>query len=309
MTDRRHKQVLRFRLAASGALTLNLLLLGIVMVPVAQAQFTFKNLYSFASKTVGWGPEAGLIQDSAGNFYGTTSNGGAHYSGPNGGIVFKVSPTGTETTLYNFCGSGTSCLDGSDPMSTLLMDSAGNLYGTLNSGGANNKGAVFELSPAPGGGSCPSGTYQGNGWCETVLYSFANGSDGAFPAGKLIQDSSGNLYSTTSYGTPNTCGTVFELTPPGSGSTPWTETTLYTFGGSGTGDACGPVAGLVFDGSGNLYGTAATGGTNNDGAVYELSPSGGTWTETFLYSFTGGLDGCDPQSDLAYVGGNLYGTT
>jgi uncharacterized repeat protein (TIGR03803 family) len=320
MIDGRQERISKPRLAARGVFAFMLVvLLGLATAPVAQAQFTFANLYSFTSKTTGWQPTAGLIQDplvdSSGSFYGTTLTGGTHYSGPTGGAVFKVTPTGTETTLYSFCSSGASCLDGSDPQSTLLVDSAGNLYGTASSGGANNEGAVFELSPAPSGGSCPSGTYQGTGWCETVLYSFANGSDGEYPYGKLIQDSIGNLYSTTSAGTPNGCGAVFELSPPGSGSTTWTETPLYMFGGSGTGDACYPAAGLVFDGSGNLYGTANLGGTYTsansagNGAVYELSPgSGSTWTETFLYSFTGGLDGCFPVSDLAYQGGNLYGT-
>ena len=316
MIDGRQESISKPRLAARGVLAFMLLvLLGLATAPAAQAQFTFANLYNFTSKTVGWQPYAGLIQDTGGNFYGTTLTGGAYLSGPSGGTVFKVTPTGAETTLYSFCASGASCLDGSGPQSALLMDSAGNLYGTVNAGGANNQGVVFELTPAPSGGVCLSGTYQGTGWCESVLYSFTNGSDGAYPLGKLIQDSSGNLYSTTSGGSPNGCGGVFELSPPASGSTTWTETSLYTFGGSGTGDACNPSAGLAFDGSGNLYGTANFGGVNTsassagNGAVYELTPGlGGTWTETFLYSFTGGSDGCFPLSDLAYQGGNLYGT-
>ncbi len=312
MNDRGQEEVQISRLAGRFVLAFMLVvLLGLATTPVAQAQtqFTFTNLYSFASKTVGSAPEAGLIQDSAGNFYGTTTTGGAHASGPNGGTVFEVSPTGTETTLYSFCTSGTTCLDGSAPQTTLLMDSAGNLYGTASARGANNYGAVFELSPAPSGGVCPSGTYQGTGWCESVLYNFANGSDGEYPQGELIQDSSGNLYSTTAYGSPNGCGAVFELSPPSSGGTTWTETSLYAFGA--TGDACYPSAGLVFDSGGNLYGTAdSSTDSSGNGAVYELSPpvGGGAWTETFLYIFTGGLDGCSPQSDLTYQGGNLYGT-
>ena len=137
MIDGRQERISKPRLAARGVLVVMLLvLLGLATAPMAQAQtqFTFKNLYSFASKSVGWDPVAGLIQDSAGNFYGTTGNGGAHFSGPTGGTVFKVSPTGTETTLYSFCTSGASCLDGSSPQSALMMDSAGNLYGTANSG-------------------------------------------------------------------------------------------------------------------------------------------------------------------------------
>ena len=341
MIDSRQERISKPQLAARGALvSILLVLLGLAVTPVAEAQtqFTLTNLYSFTSKTVGWEPEAGLIQDSAGNFYGTTQSGGTHYTtGLSGGIVFEVSPTGTETTLYNFCGSksGSTCLDGSNPHSTLLADSAGNLYGTLNTGGtgggSQGYGAVFELSPAPSGGVCPSSTYQpndtyqGNGWCEIVLYSFQNAYDGAYPDGKLISDSLGNLYSTTSGGIPGSeaiCGAVFELSPPSSGST-WTENTVYTF--AATGDACTPSAGLVFDGSGNLYGTAQVGGTGStgngtgNGAVYELSPapSGGVcasgnqgqgWCESVQYSFTGGSDGSTPQSDLAYQGGNLYGT-
>ena len=157
MIDGRQERISKPWLAARGVFAFMLLvLLGLATAPAAPAQFTFANLYNFTSKTVGWSPEAGLIQDSAGNFYGTTANGGAHFSGPNGGTVFMVSPTGTETTLYSFCTSGTSCQDGSAPLSTLLMDSVGNLYGTVNTGGANNEGAVFELSPAPSGGVCPA---------------------------------------------------------------------------------------------------------------------------------------------------------
>jgi uncharacterized repeat protein (TIGR03803 family) len=105
-----------------------------------------------------------------------------------------VTPNGTDTVLYSFTGAG----DGAFPLAGLMMDKKGNLYGTTNGGGAKGSGAVFEIAPR--------GT-------ETVLYSFAGGGDGAFPAAGLEMDKSGNLYDTTSSGGADNDGTVFKLTP------------------------------------------------------------------------------------------------
>ena len=189
-----------------------------------------------------------------------------------------------ETAIHSF-GNGH---DGQDPFANLISDSTGNLYGTTSGGGRYGKGAVFEVSP--------NGT-------ETVLYSFANGTDGQNPLGNLTFDSAGNLYGTTSMGGTYGKGTVFELSPNG------TETVLYSFGGGADGQ--NPSAGLIFDTSGNLYGTTVNGGTYGHGTAFELSPSGaGGWTETALYNFGSGSDGQNPSAGLIFdASGNLYGTT
>jgi uncharacterized repeat protein (TIGR03803 family) len=236
-------------------------------------------LYSFgAGSTDGQHPIAGLVMDSAGNLYGTT-----YYGGVNGdGTVFKISAAGTETVLYSFKAGST---DGANPQSGLIMDNAGNLYGTTYYGGVNGDGTVFKISAA--------GT-------ETVLYSFKAGStDGENPQSGLVMDSSGDLYGTTTLGGANGNGTVFKISSAG------TETILHSFGVS---DGHDPLAGLVIDNAGNLYGTTMMGGANGIGTVYEISASG---TETVLYSFgANSTDGGEPQAGLAMdSAGNLYGTT
>ncbi|MGH6848236.1 MAG: choice-of-anchor tandem repeat GloVer-containing protein [Methylocella sp.] len=252
-------------------------------------------LHAFAGGSDGANPVAGLIADSSGNLYGTALNGGA--SGCNGGsrcgVVFKLSPSGTETVLYSFTGGS----DGANPRAGLIADSSGNFYGTTEGSGAFKFGTVFKLSP--------SGT-------ETVLYSFKGGSDGRFPEAGLIADSSGNLYGTTvegggSEGCVFGCGVVFKLSPGG------TYTVLYAFTGGSDGQF--PSAGLIADSNGNLYGTAERGGASGCdafgcGVVFKLSPGG---TETVLHSFTGdftGSGGAIPRAGLiADSSGNLYGTT
>jgi uncharacterized repeat protein (TIGR03803 family) len=248
-------------------------------------------LHSFTGSD-GSEPAASLIFDSAGNLYGTTDYGGAFGHG----TAFELSLSGkawAETVLHSFSGGDDS--DGSDPVASLIFDSAGNLYGTTQSGGLSC-GAVFELTPSAGA------------WTETVLYRFDCG-DGASPFGNVIFDSAGNLYGTTRYGGGNVCnygygcGTAFKLTHAGG---VWTETVLHSFNGS---DGDTPEAGLVFDKAGNLYGTTTGEGTNGYGNVFQLRPSGGAWTETVLYSFTGGADGGTPRAGLFFDStGNLYGT-
>jgi len=203
----------------------------------------------------------------------------------------------------------------------LIADGSGNLYGTTVAGGAAGDGTVYELSPPPGG----SGP-----WIETVLYSFAGGTDGSEPQAGVVLDGHGNLYGTTYTGgfTPPgqslACGTVFELSPPAAAGGAWSETVLHRFNCTGNGAL--PSSGVVFDGQGNLYGTLNLG--LNDyfkptacGGVFELSPpkqARGAWTETLLHSFTGGAcqsggGGTDGESPTGGVvvdaGGNLFGTT
>ncbi len=252
-------------------------------------------LHSFGNGTDGADPYgAGLIFDAAGNLYGTTRYGGIH----DAGTVFEMSPKEgggwTEKVLHSF-GNGS---DGVNPLSGLIFDAAGNLYGATWLGGVHSLGTVFELSPAGDGR-----------WTEKTLHSFGNGSDGTQPLVSLIFDTDGNLYGTTYEGGIHGDGTVFELSPKQGGS--WTEKVLHSFG-NGT-DGSFPLYGvsLIFDTAGNLYGTTYEGGIHGLGTVFELMPSGGgDWTEKVLHSFGGGSDGISPYASLIFdTAGNLYGTT
>ena len=236
-------------------------------------------LYSFTnSGGDGALPIGGVVIDMAGNLYGTTEVGGSSGNG----TVFKVDSSGSETVLYSFANSGG---DGANPVAGLVMDTAGNLYGTTEFGGSSDSGTVFKVDP--------SGS-------ETVLYSFTNsGGDGAYPFAGLVMDTAGNLYGTTAQGGSSNNGTVFKVDPSGS------ETVLYSFTNSG-GDGQSPEAGLVMDAAGNLYGTAHGGGSFGNGIVFKVDPSG---SETVLHGFTGS-DGADPEAGLIMdKAGNLYGTT
>jgi uncharacterized repeat protein (TIGR03803 family) len=236
-------------------------------------------LYSFGSGTDGEYPGSGLIEDAAGNLYGTTGYGGASGNG----TVYKISKSGAETILYNFSGA-----DGQYPFGNLLRDSSGNLYGTTSYGGTSGNGTVFKL------------TRKGK---ETVLHSFAGGTDGANPYAGLVRDKKGNFYGTTYNGGAGCkgydCGTVFKLTPNGK------ETVLHAFALS---DGHYPDFGtLVRDSAGNLYGTTYAGGTADMGVVFKVSSGG---KESIVYTFTGGTDEGFPVAGLIQdKAGNLYGTT
>jgi uncharacterized repeat protein (TIGR03803 family) len=312
----------------------------------AHAGFTV--LHSFAGGSDGANPQGSLTKDTAGNLYGTTSQGGGTgCSGYGCGTVFKLAPDDIETVLYAFTGGS----DGANPGGRLSKDTAGNLYGITGSGGViadcggYGCGTVFRLAP--------DGT-------ETVLHAFTGGSDGAYPGGRLIWDAAGNLYGTTFEGgnTDCRCGIVFELAPDG------TETVLHAFTDM-HGDGAYPEAGVIMDSAGNLYGTTALGGIRTGGGggtVFELATDGSKkvlhvfhpktgWmpgalimdsdgnfygttfyggragcyhdsgcgtvfelapdgTETVLHIFTGGSDGAHSSSALIrYNAGNLYGTT
>jgi uncharacterized repeat protein (TIGR03803 family) len=245
-------------------------------------------LYSFADGNDGAVPEAGLVIDAAGNFYGTTNQGG-----PAGnGTVFKLAPptkkngAWTETVLYSF-GTGT---DGANPVGGVHLDKAGNLYGTTSVGGAYGFGTVFELVAA-------------SGWKENVLHDFQNTSDGTNPYAGLISDKKGNLYGAATDGGVNGGGTIFELSPSG-GS--WNFTVLTSLPGWGI---SGTFRDLLLDTKGNLYGTTHCDGDNSAGTIFELTPSGNSWTYTLLYTFTGGSDGLYSISNLVLKKGALYGTT
>jgi uncharacterized repeat protein (TIGR03803 family) len=267
-------------------------------------------LHSFCSAercTDGYGPAAGLIQDAAGNLYGTTGGGGnlVANGGQGGGVVFKVDSAGNYTVLYTFC-SKANCTDGAGPEGVLTQDAAGNLYGTTTEGGANTA-----ANSGYGGGTAFELSSTGH---LTVLYSFCstvNCADGLEPESGLLQNAMGNLYGTTTSGGANNYGTVFELNGGGekvlySLCSDYDQTTGYCLDG-GT-----PYAGVIQDSAGNLYGTASRGGANDGGVVFELNSGG----EIVLYNFCSEVSGYEctdgefPVADLFQdAAGNLYGTT
>lgn len=213
-------------------------------------------LYSFAGPNGdGANPYAGVILDKQGNLYGTTTVGGVS----DFGTVFKVSPSGEETVLYNFAG-GT---DGRNPYGALAKDGAGNLYGTTAYGdeyGNSGGGIVFELVY-----SKKTQTYT-----EKVLYSFGSqSSDAVHPFAGVIMDRNKNLYGTTRYGGAYGNGTVFELVYS-KDTKKYSEKVLYSF--TGGADGQGPYDGLIMDSQGNLYGTTWVGGANGWGTVFKLTP-------------------------------------
>jgi len=242
---------------------------------------TYTVLHAFLATDGGF-PVGALIRDSSGNLYGTTLSGGNAFMG----VIFKLSPSGTETVLHSFTGGK----DGSSPYAGLIRHAAGNLYGTTAFGGGSSAcpggcGTIFKVNP--------SGT-------ETILYRFTGGADGATPFAPLIEDPSGNLYGTTELGGAYGAGVVFKLSATGS------ETVLHSFAGYPT-DGANSLAPLIRDAVGNLYGTASDGGPSGDGVVFQISPAG---VETILHNFTGASGGGSPLYGglLRDPGDNLYGT-
>ncbi|HLY18324.1 MAG TPA: choice-of-anchor tandem repeat GloVer-containing protein [Bryobacteraceae bacterium] len=301
---------------------------------------TFKEtvLHSFSSSD-GINPPGGLIQDSAGNFYGATQGGGTYADG----TVFQMSATGSLSVLYDFNNSGNT--NAQTPNGTLARDSAGNLYGTTAFGGNGSGlgcGTVFKLPvigqvgllhkfscqpdgslPKSGlllaqstgylygamsaGGAYNFGTVfevNSNTGIFTLLYTFSGGADGGNPwvEGGLIADESGNLYGTTLTGGNGSGGAgdgVIFKINIATGQ----ETVLYTFAGP---DGANPRTGVVRDSNGNLYGTTYNGGAFNAGTVFKLDTAGNLTT---LHSFTGGADGANPEAAVVRdSSGNLYGT-
>lgn len=326
--------------AVRVAFTLAVLFSGLALGAQPLSAQTLSVLHAFTGAPDGCKPEGDLYRDGAGNLYGTAANCGAAY-----GILFKISTTGKETILYKFTGGA----DGGYPEAGLIRDTSGNFYGTTYQGGTGN-GVVFKFAAGKESvihtfsrtdGSHPVaalvrdkagnlyGTtfYGGTAACscgtvfkidttgaETVLYSFTGGTDGKFPAGRLLLDGAGNLYGTASEGGVvncdngiHGCGVVFKINPTGH------ETVLYTFTGGADGGE--PMAGLVRDSSGNFYGTTfAAGDLSRNcalnagcGVVFKLSKTG---LETVLHTFANSTDGANPVADLILdSSGNLYGTT
>ena len=239
-------------------------------------QGNMTTLARFSGGTEGANPWGSLLEDSAGNLYGTTYFGGS----ANGGTVYKLAPDGMLTTLANFGNEA-------NPIGNVVMDSSGNLYGATVGGGSygtanGGDGAIFKLAP--------DGTL-------TTLASFNSATTGLWVYGNLIRDASGDLFGTTWAGGSYGDGTVFKLSPSGNLSL------LATFNGA---NGANSQSGLLEDGKGDLFGMTDYGGANGDGTLFEITPNG---TFTTLASFNG-TDGSDPIGGLIEdAAGNLYGVT
>jgi uncharacterized repeat protein (TIGR03803 family) len=292
---------------------LGLALVGIVLVASggATSATTVKTLYDFCSENScadGSSPLGGLLRDGNGNLYGTTTLGGAQGFG----AVFELKRNGDSWTyqvLHNFC---TSCGDSAFPQSKLVLDTAGNLYGTAPSNGELDCGFAFRLSP----------NADGSKWKLKRLHSFcAFDGDGSHPNAGLTYagatsgapyDGVSPLYGVTIGGGANGGGTVYEIQPS---DAHWKERVIYSFcpDKGSCSDGAAPQGDLLLDSAGNLYGNTFRGGAAGDGTVFELSPRAGRWRQEVLHSFcTAGdcLDGSFPEGGLAMdAGGNLFGTT
>jgi uncharacterized repeat protein (TIGR03803 family) len=313
-------------------------------IPSGPPVFTTLAVFTGAAGS-GADPEYGsLVQGVDGNFYGTTSQGGEN--GGSAGEVFKITPGGTLTTLYSFCSqinSEGTCIDGVNPYGGLVVATNGNFYGTTENGGTGENciggcGTVYEITlggklttlhsfegsdgRVVNGGlvQAPGGNLYGTTWAGginddgtvfkitpqgtlTTLHSF-DGADGKNPQAALIEARNGNFYGTTPSGGANNSGTVFEITPGGK------LTVLHSFcSQTSCPDGAVPVAvALVQASNGNFYGTTSTGGANNFGTVFQITPAGKL---TVLHSFGGtSTAGAAPYAGLVQAtDGNFYGTT
>jgi len=247
-------------------------------------------------------PSGRLVFDSWGALY-SEAQGGAYGNG----VILKLAPPGVTggpwvgSLLYSFKGIGNGPVDGAGPMGGLLVDDAGGLDGVTSKGGVSSRGTVFSLAPP---------AVSGGSWTESVLHLFGGAQNGMGPSSALLRVKGGALYGTTQSGGSSGAGTIFRLTPPAAGQTGWTEKILYSFTGGTDGGT--PSGELILDKFGTLYGTTNKGGLGF-GTVFKLTRpviAGGLWTETVLYSFTGGSDGANPLGGLILDStGSLYGTS
>jgi uncharacterized repeat protein (TIGR03803 family) len=274
-------------------------------------QWSFAKIYDFG-QSIGTGPYSAPIFDSAGALIGAAGGGGGAYGN---GTIYRLTPPPTPggrwtgVALYNFNGG-----DGGNSLATPVIDSSGAIYGAAQTGGTNNRGLVFKLTP-PGANCRP---VSPNLRCQTMLHSFG-GSDGVEPmAGLVIDSASGVLYGTTQYGGANNQGVVFSLTPPVPPSTQWLHTVLYSFAGGQ--DGATPQSPLTLMG-GSLYGaTTAGGGTGcmqyGCGTLFQLTPPAAPtfrWIENILYRFSSAPDGALATGGLIFnvlpfgFGSAIYG--
>ena len=256
----------------------------------SSASATFRSLVSFDAANGGYPEEISLVQGFDGNLYGTTSIGGAN----GGGVIFKITPEGTITTVYNFC-SQTGCGDGEFPYAGLVQAAGGDLYGTTYEGG-HGYGTIFKVTPAG---------------ALTTLHSF-DVTDGANPDGSLLQATNGDFFGVTLKGGANNDGTIFKITPGG------TLTTLYQFcSETDCADGGQPASGLVQATNGNLYGTTIYGGNITCdppydfgcGTVFSITPGGRLTTLYSFCSLSNCADGEYPAGLVQAANGTFYGTT
>ena len=286
-----------FGAASIGAVNGAGTIFALAPLDVSHDVWSERTLYRFHGRPHGDTPECRLVVTSAGSLFGTTWMGGAN----NLGTVFATFPPNapgapwTQRLLYSF---GSFPDDGVNPNAGLL-GVPGKFYGVTSGGGAAGRGTVFQLTPPDD----PADT-----WRENVLYSFMAGGDAAFPSSELIMDKKGTLYGTTLQGGVNNLGAVYQLSPPAGAGQAWTETVIYSFNGA---DGTLPGGRLLIDADGAIFGTTDGGGDGAEGTVFKLDPPaqpGAPWTETVLYSFSGGRDGGNPFAGVIMDNrGRLFG--
>ncbi|PYX48713.1 MAG: hypothetical protein DMG79_11170 [Acidobacteria bacterium] len=288
---------MRFRTSA----LITVLIATLAFSSLANAIATESTIYTFGESTSFW-PQGGLLEDSAGNLYGTTRAGGTYGVG----TVFELSPPAvsggawTITNLYSFVPYGSG---GYVPISDLVRDQKGSFYGTYYSGGdpSCNCGGVFKLNPP---------AVQGGAWTEVSLYAFKQSGDGHLPTPfALALTTTGTLFGTTSRGGTWDSGVLYQLTTKNGIS--YTESVLYSFGD--VGDGITPNGPVILDSAGALYGVTSLGGAYNQGAVFKFVPAinGQLAKESLLFSFGSSTStGSNPSGNLIFdVGGNIYGVT
>jgi uncharacterized repeat protein (TIGR03803 family) len=282
----------------------SIFLLGLVgwMLSTSVAAQTFSVLHNFSGGGDGANPIAGPTLDAGGNLYGTTFDDGAAGLG----TAFKLTHRNSAwilTTLHSFGDYP----DGEYPTARVVFGPGGALYGTTLEGGRDGVGTVFKLQPRIN--VCPTVSCP---WTETMLYSFKNVPDAAYPAyGDVVFDAAGNLYGAAGGGTSgytcaddSPCGTVYELMRVQNG---WNESVIWNF--EGDDDGAFPN-GVIVDSSGSVYGTTSFRGVNVRGTVFSLTSNGQGWAENSLYSFSGGSDGAAPEAGVISDGaGGFFGTT
>jgi hypothetical protein len=287
MTSRTRFQF-RLRFTAIAFAILSALVIGAAQTALAQ---TYSVIHTFSGSD-GIDPTSTLVQDRAGNFYGTTESGGSSGGSAGAGVLFQLKRAGSGWIFVPLHDFGQPVSYGTMPLNYggLTFGPDGILYGSASYGGLldcgqSYCGVVFRLQPpatACRSALCP--------WDYSLMYQFTNVE---YPEGNVVFDTAGNLYGTTEF------GGVYEISPSNGG---WTESLI----GAADGEING---GMVIDGAGNLYGVWGE-GYQTKGGVFELSPTSSGWTETVLYSFTGGSDGALPVGGLIFDNaGNLYGST
>ena len=304
-------------------LSIAALLLGTALAPAgaaaAAALTVLHNFYTISGSGDGYYPSGPLAFDKFGALYGTTFNGGVTGGG---GTVFKLTPPAdpsapwTERILWSFTGP-----EGRVPLTGVIFDKEGNLYGTASWGGSSFTGCAHVGARPVGCGTVFEGIPPADPdgpWGGRLIWSFTGTPDGGNPYGLFLDDATGVIYGTTSLGGlysvncsnnpfSHYCGTVFALTPPASADAAWTFTVIYRF--TGGADGGNPTRGLVRDASGALYGTTGNVVAFGQGTVFQLTPGPSGYTLKTIWSFTGGADGAFPFGSLTFNSGRLFGAT